>query len=124
MYLKRLNLLSNHKHLHFTLMFFVLGLCLLHVMTSQAAGLPASLAMKENTERTDPQTQIPEGLSPVEVDAYLAGMTPRVRSIQSFPGRRTRQPCAATSYVSSGTCQTQGKQLPCCACTVCHPHVI
>ncbi len=75
MYLKRLNLLSNHKHLHFTLMFFVLGLCLLHVMTSQAAGLPASMAMKENTERTDPQTQIPEGLSPVEVDAYLAGLS-------------------------------------------------
>jgi hypothetical protein len=44
-------------------------------MTSQAAGLPAGLAMKKNTEITGPQDQIPEGLSADEVDAYLTGLS-------------------------------------------------
>ena len=75
MYLKRLKSLFSHKHLHFILMFFVLGLCILHPLTSQAAGLPASMAMKENPNKTEPATQLPEGLSPDEVDAYLAGLS-------------------------------------------------
>ena len=75
MYLKRLKSLFSHKHLHIILMFFVLGLCILHPLTSQAAGLPASMAMKENPNKTEPATQQPEGLSPDEVDAYLAGLS-------------------------------------------------
>ena len=75
MYLKHFNLFSIHKHLHFALMFLILGLCLLHPMTAQAAGLPADMAMKENSKKADPQVQIPEDLSPNEVDAYLAGLS-------------------------------------------------
>jgi len=66
---------SIQRPLYFILMVFILGLCLWHPVTSQAVGLPASVAAKANTNETAADSKIPEGLSPDKVDAYLAGLS-------------------------------------------------
>ena len=66
---------SVNRPMYFILVVFVLGLCLLHPMKSQTAGIPASMAMKTNTNETEAEAKIPEGLSPDKVDAYLAGLS-------------------------------------------------
>ncbi|MGD8291741.1 MAG: mechanosensitive ion channel family protein [Desulfobacterales bacterium] len=75
MYLKYLKSLSTRTHFHFVLVFLVLGLFLLQPTISWTAGFPASMAMKDKAKKTDPGSQIPAGLSPDEVDAYLAGLS-------------------------------------------------
>jgi len=56
-------------------MFCILGLCLLHPPASQAAGLPASIVKKADTNETEAEAKIPEELSPAEVDEYLKGLS-------------------------------------------------
>ncbi len=75
MFLKGLISSSVHRPLYFILMVFVLGLFLLHPVTSQTAGIPAAILTKANTTGTEAEAKIPEGLSPDEVDAYLAGLS-------------------------------------------------
>ena len=75
MFLKGLISLSVHRPLYFILMFFVLGMWWLLPTTSPAAGLPASMVAKANTNETDANLKIPAGLSPDQVDAYLAGLS-------------------------------------------------
>jgi small-conductance mechanosensitive channel len=75
MYLKGLNSSSVHRPWYFILMVFILGLFLLHPVTSQTAGIPAAILTKTNTTGTEAEVKTPEGLSPNEVDAYLAGLS-------------------------------------------------
>lgn len=66
-----------HRPILFGLMIFALGSQLICPGTSLAAGIPAGLVAKAKTEaqKPDHQASIPEGLSPQEVDAYLAGLS-------------------------------------------------
>ena len=59
------------RRLYFGLLVSVLTLCLFFPLTSQAAGIP----LKTLTTETGQEPQIPQGLSPDEVDAYLAGLS-------------------------------------------------
>jgi small-conductance mechanosensitive channel len=61
----------------FVLMIFALGSHLIYSGQSQAAGIPAGMVAKAKTREPDLQAKIPEGLSPQEVDAYLAGLSDR-----------------------------------------------
>ena len=70
MYL-RAKLTAADRHLYFGLIVLVLTLCLFCPVTSQAAGIPLNTLKAE----TGPEPQIPQGLSPDEVDAYLAGLS-------------------------------------------------
>ena len=62
---------SAHQRIYFTLIVLVLTLGIYSPATSQTAGIP----LKAPTAKTDQSLQIPEGLSPDEVDAYLAGLS-------------------------------------------------
>jgi len=64
-----------HRPILFGLMIFALGSQLIYSVNSQAAGIPAGMVAKSNTQKSDHQARIPEGLSPQEVDAYLAGLS-------------------------------------------------
>jgi len=75
MFLKSCIPSSVHRPLYFILIIFVLGLHLLHPVTAPAAGIPAGMLRKANTTETESQGQIPVGLSPDKVDAYLAGLS-------------------------------------------------
>jgi hypothetical protein len=75
MFLKGLILSSVHRSLYFSLVVFVLGLCLLHPLTSQSTGLSANMVPKANASETEEEAKIPEGLSPDEVDEYLSGLS-------------------------------------------------
>ena len=75
MFLKGLISSSVHRPLYFILMVFVLGLFLLHPVTSQTAGIPAAILTKANKTGTEAEAKIPGELSPDEVDAYLAGLS-------------------------------------------------
>jgi hypothetical protein len=59
------------KQFYAALVVFVLTLCLFVPAKSQAAGIP----LKSLTTKTSQDTQIPERLSPNEVDGYLAGLS-------------------------------------------------
>ena len=59
------------KQIYFGLIVWILTLCLFSPLTSQAAGIPLKMLKTE----TGQEPQIPKGLSPDEVDAYLAGLS-------------------------------------------------
>ena len=62
---------TAEKQIYFGLIVLILTLCLFSPLTSQAAGIPLKMPKAE----TGPEPQIPQGLSPDEVDAYLAGLS-------------------------------------------------
>jgi hypothetical protein len=59
------------RRIYFGLIVLALTLCLFSPLTSQAAGIPLKMPKAE----TGSEPQIPQGLSPDEVDAYLAGLS-------------------------------------------------
>ena len=59
------------KQIFVVVIVWVLMLCLFSPVKSQAAGIPVKTLKTE----TDQELQIPQGLSPNEVDAYLAGLS-------------------------------------------------
>jgi small-conductance mechanosensitive channel len=67
----RAKLPATNKQIYGTLIVLVLTLCLFSPATSQAAGIPAKML----TTDPDQAPQIPQELSPDEVDAYLAGLS-------------------------------------------------
>jgi hypothetical protein len=62
---------AAEKQIYFGLIVLILTLCLFSPLTSQAAGIP----LKTLKAETGPEPQVPKGLSPDEVDAYLAGLS-------------------------------------------------
>jgi small-conductance mechanosensitive channel len=62
---------AAEKQIYFGLIVLILTLCLFSPLTSQAAGIPANMLKA----KTGPEPQVPQGLSPDEVDAYLAGLS-------------------------------------------------
>ena len=62
---------AAEKQIYFGLIVLILTLCLFSPLTSQAAGIP----LKTLTTETSQEPQIPKGLSPDGVDAYLAGLS-------------------------------------------------
>ncbi len=67
----RAKLPATNKQIYGALIVLVLTLCLFSPLTSQAAGIPVKML----TTDPDQAPQIPQGLSPDEVDAYLAGLS-------------------------------------------------
>ena len=67
----RTKLPATNKQIYGALTVLVLMLCLFSPLTSQAAGIPQKTLKTE----TGQAPQIPQGLSPDEVDAYLAGLS-------------------------------------------------
>jgi small-conductance mechanosensitive channel len=67
----RAKLPATNKQIYGALIVLVLTLCLFSPLTSQAAGIPPKMLKAE----TGQEPQIPQGLSPEEVDAYLAGLS-------------------------------------------------
>ena len=95
MFLKSLLLSSVHRSLYFILIGLVMGLCLLHPVKSLAAGIPASLVAKSNTNEIEAEVKIPEGLSPDEVDEYLKGLSDE--QARQVLARRLKQETAGNS---------------------------
>jgi moderate conductance mechanosensitive channel len=62
---------ASDKRIYFGLIVWFLTLCLFFPITSRAAGIP----LKTLKTETGQEPQIPKGLSPDEVDAYLAGLS-------------------------------------------------
>ena len=75
MQFKVLILSSFHRLMFIVITFSVLGLCLLHPVISPATGLPAAMAMKDKSNKSEEPVKIPEGLSPKEVDQFLKGLS-------------------------------------------------
>ena len=79
------------KQIYSALIVLVLTLCLFSPVTSQAAGVP----LKMLTTETGQKTQIPQGLSPDEVDAYLAGLSDE--QARQVLARKLKQEAAGNS---------------------------
>jgi moderate conductance mechanosensitive channel len=71
MYFKLANPIVVCRKLYLTLAILILALCLSFPVTTPAAGVPLKMLKNEKGA----QTQIPQGLSPEEVDTYLAGLS-------------------------------------------------
>jgi small-conductance mechanosensitive channel len=84
----------------FVLLIFALAAHLIYSGNSQAAGIPAGMVARAKAKEADLTAKIPEGLSPQEVDAHLAGLSDR--QARQLLADQLKQKAAANQAAGDG----------------------